>query len=132
MNREHILEIYLCLLQNNQTWKPQVLAQQAISHYRSLEQALQEDEKSRQEELKRNETRSTLESLIAKNATAWQILDLPLRPSNCLRFEEIYTIDDLCSRTERELLRIPNMGRKSLNEIKDQLANIGRRLGDRL
>ena len=129
---DKIFEIYLRLLEANGTWRPQVLAQHAISHYRSLEQALQEDEKSRQEELKRNETRSTLESLIAKNATAWQILDLPLRPSNCLRFEEIYTIDDLCSRTERELLRIPNMGRKSINEIKDQLANIGRRLGDRL
>lgn len=49
-------------------------------------------------------------------------LNLDLRASHCLMAEEIYTVSQLLKFTENQLLRIPNLGRKSLNRIKEQLA----------
>jgi DNA-directed RNA polymerase subunit alpha len=59
-------------------------------------------------------------------------LELTVRSANCLKAENIYYIGDLIQRTETELLKTPNLGRKSLNEIKDVLASKGLTLGMRL
>lgn len=59
-------------------------------------------------------------------------LELTVRSANCLKAEAIYYIGDLIQRTETELLRTPNLGKKSLNEIKDVLASRGLSLGVRL
>lgn len=59
-------------------------------------------------------------------------LELTVRSANCLKAENIYYIGDLIQRTENELLKTPNLGRKSLNEIKDVLASHGLTLGMRL
>lgn len=56
-------------------------------------------------------------------------LELSVRASNCLKHENIVYMGDLVTRTEREMLRVPNFGRKSLNEIKLMLANLGLTLG---
>ena len=48
-------------------------------------------------------------------------LELTVRSANCLKAENIYYIGDLIQRTETELLKTPNLGRKSLNEIKDEI-----------
>jgi DNA-directed RNA polymerase subunit alpha len=50
-------------------------------------------------------------------------LELTVRSANCLKAENIYYIGDLIQRTETELLKTPNLGRKSLNEIKEVLAS---------
>ena len=55
-----------------------------------------------------------------------------MRSANCLKAENIYYIGDLIQRTETELLKTPNLGRKSLNEIKEVLASRGLTLGARL
>ena len=59
-------------------------------------------------------------------------LELTVRSANCLKAESIYYIGDLIQRTENELLKTPNLGRKSLNEIKEVLASRGLTLGMRL
>ena len=59
-------------------------------------------------------------------------LELTVRSANCLKAENIYYIGDLIQRTETELLKTPNLGRKSLNEIKEVLASRGLTLGGRL
>jgi DNA-directed RNA polymerase subunit alpha len=59
-------------------------------------------------------------------------LELTVRSANCLKAENIYFIGDLIQRSESELLRTPNLGRKSLNEIKDVLATRSLSLGMRL
>ncbi len=59
-------------------------------------------------------------------------LELTVRSANCLKAENIYYIGDLIQRTENELLKTPNLGRKSLNEIKEVLASKGRTLGMKL
>jgi len=56
-------------------------------------------------------------------------LELTVRSANCLKAENIYYIGDLIQRTENELLKTPNLGRKSLNEIKEVLATRGLSLG---
>ncbi|MCX4027484.1 DNA-directed RNA polymerase subunit alpha [Endozoicomonas sp. SM1973] len=60
------------------------------------------------------------------------VLELSVRASNCLKAENIYYIGDLILRTEVELLKTPNMGKKSCVEIKDALASRGLFLGMRL
>jgi DNA-directed RNA polymerase subunit alpha len=59
-------------------------------------------------------------------------LELTVRSANCLKAENIYYIGDLIQRTEVELLKTPNLGKKSLTEIKDVLASKGLSLGMRL
>jgi len=59
-------------------------------------------------------------------------LELTVRSANCLKAENIYYIGDLIQRTEVELLKTPNLGKKSLTEIKDVLAQQGLSLGMRL
>jgi hypothetical protein len=60
-------------------------------------------------------------------------LDLFLvRTSNCLKSEYIETIEQLCCWTERELLTIPNLGRKSVNEVKEVLFSLGFKLKGQL
>ena len=59
-------------------------------------------------------------------------LELTVRSANCLKAENIYYIGDLIQRTEVELLKTPNLGKKSLTEIKDVLATRGLSLGLRL
>lgn len=59
-------------------------------------------------------------------------LELTVRSANCLKAENIYFIGDLIQRTEIELLKTPNLGKKSLTEIKDVLAKHGLSLGVKL
>ena len=59
-------------------------------------------------------------------------LELTVRSANCLKAENIYYIGDLVQRAEVELLKTPNLGKKSLTEIKDVLASRGLSLGLRL
>lgn len=59
-------------------------------------------------------------------------LELTVRSANCLKAENIYYIGDLIQRTEVELLKTPNLGKKSLTEIKEVLAQRGLSLGMRL
>ena len=56
-------------------------------------------------------------------------LELTVRSANCLKSENIYYIGDLVQRSEMELLKAPNLGKKSLNEIKDVLVSRGLYLG---
>jgi len=56
-------------------------------------------------------------------------LELSVRSQNCLRNDNIVYIGDLVIRTEAEMLKTPNFGRKSLNEIKDILTNFGLKFG---
>ena len=56
-------------------------------------------------------------------------LELSVRSANCLKNDNIIYIGDLVQKTESEMLRTPNFGRKSLNEIKEVLNTMGLRLG---
>ena len=59
-------------------------------------------------------------------------LELSVRANNCLRNANITTIGELVQRTEAELMKTKNFGKKSLQEIKDELARIGLSLGMRI
>jgi len=59
-------------------------------------------------------------------------LDLSVRSMNCLKSDDIFRVGDLVLRGEQEMLRTPNFGRKSLNEIKEVLENMGLGLGMQL
>jgi DNA-directed RNA polymerase subunit alpha len=70
------------------------------------------------------------ETLINKNLLRKvDELELSVRSANCLKNDNIVYIGDLVQKTEAEMLRTPNFGRKSLNEIKEVLANMGLHLG---
>jgi len=59
-------------------------------------------------------------------------LELTVRSANCLKAEEVMYIGDLVQKTEVELLRTPNLGKKSLTEIKEILESNGLSLGMKL
>ncbi len=67
-----------------------------------------------------------LEELLAQPI---EHLDLSVRSLNCLKSDDVFLIGDLVQRTEQEMLRTPNFGHKSLNEIKEVLENVGLHLG---
>jgi DNA-directed RNA polymerase subunit alpha len=85
------------------------------------------------------EAEETIETITSKEPEIDPILlrpvddlELTVRSANCLKAESIYYIGDLIQRTEVELLKTPNLGKKSLTEIKDVLASRGLSLGMRL
>ncbi|MBI4356917.1 MAG: DNA-directed RNA polymerase subunit alpha [Gammaproteobacteria bacterium] len=59
-------------------------------------------------------------------------LELTVRSANCLKAEDVHYIGELIQKTEQQLLKTPNLGRKSLTEIKNILTNRGLSLGTRL
>ena len=59
-------------------------------------------------------------------------LDLTVRSANCLKAEHIYFIGDLIQKSEQDLLKTPNLGRKSLNEIKEVLTEKKLELGTKI
>ena len=65
----------------------------------------------------------------ARGAEAADELELSVRSANCLKNDNIVYIGDLIQKTEAEMLRTPNFGRKSLNEIKEVLSGMGLHLG---
>ena len=78
------------------------------------------------EEAAQPEVDPRLSELLAKPI---EELDLSVRSANCLKNANIRTLGDLVQRTEREMLSTKNFGRKSLDEIKDVLANMGLSFG---
>ena len=78
------------------------------------------------------ESASSRPSVDPKLLCAVEDLELTVRSANCLKTEGIKYIGDLVQKTEVELLKTPNLGKKSLTEIKDVLAERGLSLGMRL
>jgi DNA-directed RNA polymerase subunit alpha len=81
------------------------------------------------EQAKQEESASQIDPILMRPVDD---LELTVRSANCLKAENIYYIGDLIQRTEVELLKTPNLGKKSLTEIKDVLASQGLSLGMRL
>ena len=83
------------------------------------------------EEPRREEASSSIPELAFNPALLKKVdeLELSVRSANCLKNDNIVYIGDLIQKTEAEMLRTPNFGRKSLNEIKEVLAQMGLHLG---
>ncbi|WP_217125740.1 DNA-directed RNA polymerase subunit alpha [Hydrogenophilus thiooxidans] len=82
-----------------------------------------------QEETAATEAQATIDPILLRPIDE---LELTVRSANCLKAENIYYVGDLIQKTEQELLKTPNLGRKSLNEIKSVLAAHGLSLGMKL
>ena len=101
------------------------------THYQQLEQTnktLEQDVQHWKNFLPPVPTRQqiTRKRLLAKSIDDMAIA---VRAQNCLRSEDIYTVAELIKRTEVELLKTPNLGKKSLREIKEALHEWGLKLG---
>ena len=83
------------------------------------------------EEPRREEVAPSIPELAFNPALLKKVdeLELSVRSANCLKNDNIIYIGDLIQKTEAEMLRTPNFGRKSLNEIKEVLAQMGLHLG---
>ena len=83
------------------------------------------------EEPKKEEAQSNIPELAFNPALLKKVdeLELSVRSANCLKNDNIVYIGDLIQKSEAEMLRTPNFGRKSLNEIKEVLAQMGLHLG---
>ena len=83
------------------------------------------------EEPKREEVSAAIPELAFNPALLKKVdeLELSVRSANCLKNDNIVYIGDLIQKSEAEMLRTPNFGRKSLNEIKEVLAQMGLHLG---
>jgi len=83
------------------------------------------------EEPRKEETTPSIPELAFNPALLKKVdeLELSVRSANCLKNDNIVYIGDLIQKTEAEMLRTPNFGRKSLNEIKEVLAQMGLHLG---
>ncbi|MBX5453176.1 MAG: DNA-directed RNA polymerase subunit alpha [Acidobacteriia bacterium] len=95
------------------------ILQEQLKHFITFEEPQIAREESPREELPFN--RNLLRKV--------DELELSVRSANCLKNDNIVYIGDLVQKTEQEMLRTPNFGRKSLNEIKEVLASMGLSLG---
>ena len=89
----------------------------ALHQFRGADSLAQEESKAAEPPFNKNLLRKVDE------------LELSVRSANCLKNDNIVYIGDLVQKTEAEMLRTPNFGRKSLNEIKEVLAQMGLHLG---
>jgi len=78
---------------------------------------------------RRRETRQISDELERKLSMTIEELDLSVRAQNCLESESIQTVRDLITRNEAELLAVRNLGKTSLQDIKNKLSNLGLSLG---
>lgn len=62
---------------------------------------------------------------VEKETTSIDELELTVRPYNCLKRANIHTIEDLCKKTEDDLMKVKNLGKRSVNEIIDKLTSLG-------
>ncbi len=76
-----------------------------------------------------SEEKRRIKECLAKSVAE---LEFSVRPANCLEAANVVTIADLVQKTEDEMLQTPNFGKKSLNEIKDVLTDMGLKLGMKL
>jgi DNA-directed RNA polymerase subunit alpha len=114
-------------LETNGTVDPEEAVRQAASilnEHLSVFVALKSEETPRV-----SEERPQFDPLLLRSVDD---LELTVRSANCLKAENIFYIGDLIQRTEVDLLKTPNLGKKSLTEIKDVLATKGLSLGMRL
>jgi DNA-directed RNA polymerase subunit alpha len=78
------------------------------------------------EKAREDEERARLKELLSRNVNE---LELSVRAVNCLEMADIRTIRDLVAKSDAEMLKYRNFGRKSLNEIKEVLTGMGLSLG---
>ena len=83
-------------------------------------------EDPKNENIKENKPELTFNPCLLKKV---EELELSVRSANCLKSDRIIYIGDLIQKSESEMLRTPNFGRKSLNEIKEVLSSMGLHLG---
>lgn len=95
-----------------------------LKHVIDIESSkVKNDLTNKQEDSDKNkQTKDKMEILIAD-------LELSVRSSHCLRAEQVKTVGDLVQKTEAELLKIPNLGKKSIREITEILTSLGLQLG---
>ena len=79
-----------------------------------------------QEETKQDDERAKLKKLLNMSVNE---IELSVRAANCLNNANITTVGQLAMKTEAEMLKYRNFGKKSLNEIKEKLAGLGLTLG---
>lgn len=95
--------------------------------YLSLERFMEEDTRfriSQAVQKAREKHRVTTEVI----GTPVDTLDVTVRTSNCLKYSGIPTVEELVKYTERDLMKIDNLGRKSVNEIRSVLASMNLKL----
>jgi len=98
----------------------------ALEKTLASEQMQAQEENDRQKEAKHQELLTEQQAIIDVHAaTKLDELPLSVRVSHCLRYEGITTIGELMQKTESDLLRMPNFGRRSLNELRQVLAEMG-------
>ncbi len=114
-------------IETNGTVSPEDAVRQAAGVLRDQLSVFVELEESREEEVE--EKAPEVDPILMRPVDD---LELTVRSANCLKAENIYYIGDLVQRTEVELLKTPNLGKKSLTEIKDTLAKHGLSLGVKL
>ena len=96
------------------------ILQEQLQYFINFEEP-EVDEKSKEEESEINFNRNLLRKV--------DELELSVRSANCLRNDNIVYIGDLVQKSENDMLRTPNFGRKSLNEIREVLMQMGLNLG---
>lgn len=107
---EQIYEVFKLLIHRQPNLNSKVMAAEAVTMIDDLEAAIEFRNRRKQRE---------------SQEPVWETLNLTVRTGNCLKGEDIRTLEELCSKKEIDLLKIPNLGRRSLNEIREALAQRG-------
>ncbi|MCB1857672.1 MAG: DNA-directed RNA polymerase subunit alpha [Gammaproteobacteria bacterium] len=116
-------------LETNGTIDPEEAIRRAATILQDQLSAFVELDETRSSEPAKESRTTTIDPILLRPVDD---LELTVRSANCLKAENIFLIGDLIQRTEVELLKTPNLGKKSLTEIKDVLATRGLSLGMRL